>query len=131
MCKVLDASQVLVSGSALKMSPLGQPAVVMVDPQMSAGDLGTCDVTVTSPSGQTIPVRLTKTDKFTAEFMPSEVGELWPRACSSIREIMENKRIYSCCSSSRSHSTVAIEVSTHRPLSVYMMCKFFFLYFHT
>lgn len=76
MCKVLDASQVLVSGSALKMSPLGQAAIVMVDPQMSAGDLGSCDVTVTAPSGQTIPVRITKTDKFTAEFMPIEVGEL-------------------------------------------------------
>lgn len=75
MCKVLDASQVLISGSALKMSPMGHTAVVMVDPQMSAGDLGTCDVSVTSPSGQTIPVRLTKTDKFTAEFMPTEVGE--------------------------------------------------------
>ncbi|KDR11639.1 Filamin-A [Zootermopsis nevadensis] len=74
MCKVLDASQVLVSGSALKMSPLGQAAIVMVDPQMSAGDLGSCDVTVTAPSGQTIPVRITKTDKFTAEFMPIEVG---------------------------------------------------------
>lgn len=74
MCKVLDASQVLVSGSALKMSPLGQTAVVVVDPQMSAGDLGSCDVTVTSPSGHSIPVRLTKSDKFTAEFMPSEVG---------------------------------------------------------
>lgn len=76
MCKVLDANQVLVSGSALKMSPLGRAAVVMVDPQMSAGDLGSCDVTVTSPSGQTIPVRITKTDKFTAEFIPAEVGEL-------------------------------------------------------
>lgn len=76
MCKVLDASQVLISGSALKMSPLGRTAAVMVDPQMSAGDLGSCDVTVTSPSGQTIPVRLTKSDKFTAEFMPTEVGEL-------------------------------------------------------
>jgi hypothetical protein len=75
MCKVLDASQILVSGSALKMSPLGQAAVVVVDPQMSAGDLGSCDVTVTSPSGHSIPVRLTKSDKFTAEFMPSEVGE--------------------------------------------------------
>jgi filamin len=75
VCKVLDASQVLISGSALKMSPLGRTAVVIVDPQMSAGDLGTCDVTVTSPSGQTIPVRLTKTEKFTAEFMPTEVGE--------------------------------------------------------
>lgn len=75
VCKVLDASQVLISGSALKMSPLGRTAVIMVDPQMSAGDLGSCDVTVTSPSGQTIPVRLTKTDKFTAEFMPAEVGE--------------------------------------------------------
>ncbi|XP_023727803.1 filamin-C isoform X3 [Cryptotermes secundus] len=74
MCKVLDASQILVSGSALKMSPLGQAAVVVVDPQMSAGDLGSCDVTVTSPSGHSIPVRLTKSDKFTAEFMPSEVG---------------------------------------------------------
>lgn len=79
MCKVLDASQVLISGSALKMSPLGRTAVVMVDPQMSAGDLGSCDVTVTSPSGQSIPVRLTKTDKFTAEFMPTEVGEFWLR----------------------------------------------------
>jgi filamin len=76
VCKVLDASQVLISGSALKMSPLGQAAVVMVDPQMPAGDLGSCDVTVTSPSGQNIPVRLTKTDKFTAEFMPTEVGKL-------------------------------------------------------
>ena len=75
VCKVLDASQVLISGSALKMSPLGRTAVVTVDPQISAGDLGSCDVTVTSPSGQTIPVRLTKTDKFTAEFMPTEVGE--------------------------------------------------------
>ncbi|XP_069676636.1 filamin-A isoform X2 [Periplaneta americana] len=74
MCKVLDANQVLVSGSALKMSPLGRTAVVMVDPQLSAGDLGICDVTVTSPTGQTIPVRLTKTDKFTAEFVPTEVG---------------------------------------------------------
>jgi hypothetical protein len=82
MCKVLDASQVLVSGSALKMSPLGQAAVVMVDPQMSAGDLGSCDVTVTSPSGQTIPVRLTKTDKFTAEFLPSEVGKLGINVCT-------------------------------------------------
>jgi filamin len=76
ICKVLDASQVLVSGSALKMSPLGQAAVIVVDPQMSAGDLGSCDVTVMSPSGHSIPVRLTKSDKFTAEFMPSEVGEL-------------------------------------------------------
>jgi hypothetical protein len=58
------------------MSPLGQAAVVMVDPQMSAADLGSCDFTITSPSGQSIPVRVTKTDKFTAEFVPTEVGEL-------------------------------------------------------
>ncbi|XP_068086528.1 filamin-A isoform X1 [Anabrus simplex] len=73
-CKVLDASQVLVSGSALKMAPLGRTATVMVDPQLSAGELGSCDVTVTSPTGQSVPARVSKTDKFVAEFTPREVG---------------------------------------------------------
>ncbi|PSN34738.1 hypothetical protein C0J52_17746 [Blattella germanica] len=63
LCKVLDANQVLVSGSALKMSPLGRSAVISVDPQITSGDLGTCDVTVTSPTGHIVPVRITKSDK--------------------------------------------------------------------
>lgn len=75
MCKVLDANQVLVSGSALKMSPMGRSAIVVVDPQISTADLGTCEVMVTSPSGHVSAARITKTDKFTAEFMPFEVGE--------------------------------------------------------
>ncbi|XP_063231927.1 LOW QUALITY PROTEIN: filamin-C [Bacillus rossius redtenbacheri] len=73
-CKVLDVSQVLVSGSALKMSPVGRPAQVLVDPQGAGGDLGTCDVSVTSPSGLGVPVRVSRSDKFTAEFLPTEVG---------------------------------------------------------
>ncbi|XP_049948482.1 filamin-A [Schistocerca serialis cubense] len=73
-CKILDSSQILVSGSALKMSPLGRSAVLIVDPQLPAADLGTCDVTIASPSGQTTTARVTKTDKFIAEFTPLEVG---------------------------------------------------------
>ncbi|KAJ8873544.1 hypothetical protein PR048_024362 [Dryococelus australis] len=73
-CKVVDVSQVLVSGSALKMSPVGRPAQVVVDPQGAGGDLGTCDISVTSPSGLGVPVRVSRSDKFLAEFLPTEVG---------------------------------------------------------
>jgi len=73
-CKVTDSSQVVVSGQSLKMSPLSRPAVFTVDPRGVA--VSQCVVTVTSPAGQSVPVRLQQgaSGRYSAEFQPAEVG---------------------------------------------------------
>nr|CAD7428833.1 unnamed protein product [Timema monikensis] len=73
-CKVVDVSQVVVSGSALKMSPVGHLAQLVIGTG-GALELSTqCEVVVTSPSGLSVPARVTRKDKISAEFTPSEVG---------------------------------------------------------
>nr|CAD7463461.1 unnamed protein product [Timema tahoe] len=73
-CKVVDVSQVVVSGSALKMSPVGRLAQLVIGTGGALELRTQCEVIVTSPSGLSVPARVTRKDKITAEFTPSEVG---------------------------------------------------------
>ncbi|KAE8736626.1 hypothetical protein FOCC_FOCC017919 [Frankliniella occidentalis] len=80
-CKVLDWSQVLVSGPGLKACALGRPASITVDPQKAGNGAvppggGTCSISVLAPSGRTLPSTTSQSpdNKFTATFTPEEVG---------------------------------------------------------
>ncbi|KAG8281178.1 hypothetical protein J6590_063971 [Homalodisca vitripennis] len=68
-CRVLEPGQVTVSGSGVKMTSAGHPALVHVE------GANTCDVSVTSPSNRKLPVKLDRSDnRYIAEFTPVEVG---------------------------------------------------------
>lgn len=74
-CRVLDAGQVLVSGSALRQAPISRPALLTIDPQ--GASVQECVVTVLAPSGQNVPTVISGSaqDKFVATFTPFEVGK--------------------------------------------------------
>ncbi len=70
-----DASQILVTGSGTRMSPLNKPASILID---SRGiEMGDLKVTVLSTSGQDIPVSLESIEngKYKADFLPFQVGK--------------------------------------------------------
>ena len=62
------------SGPALKLSSIHQPAYLYIEPK--ATEVGDVIITVLSPSDHKVPVKIlgSKTEKLTAEFQPFEVG---------------------------------------------------------
>jgi filamin len=75
-CKVTDASSIVVSGAALKLAAMNQPASIVIDPQGS--EVSSCVVLVLTPSGTHLPINMTGSlpDKLLATFTPIEVGKL-------------------------------------------------------
>jgi filamin len=73
-CRVSDASQILISGAATKMSPLNKPASLVIDSR--GAEIAECKVSVLSTGGQELPVDMESIDsgKFKADFIPFEVG---------------------------------------------------------
>lgn len=72
-----DAAQILITGSATKMSPINKQASLFIDARGS--DVSECKVTAVSTSGHDIPVtfEVIENGKFKAEFLPFEVGKLY------------------------------------------------------
>ena len=73
-CRVSDASQILISGAATKMSPLNKPASLVIDSR--GAEIAECKVSVLSTGGQELPVDMESIEsgKFKADFIPFEVG---------------------------------------------------------
>ncbi|KAK6644516.1 hypothetical protein RUM43_000783 [Polyplax serrata] len=72
LCKIMGSNQIIVTGPALKMTPIGQTSCLFIGPQSTGTQ---CQVSIQSPSGKMLPVNLTKADgKYTANFTPNEVG---------------------------------------------------------
>jgi len=73
-CRVTDASQIVVSGAATKMSPLNKAASMLIDSHGT--ELSDCCVNVVSTNGKEVPVTTEKLtiDKIKADFTPFEVG---------------------------------------------------------
>lgn len=70
-----DASQIVVSGAATKMSPLNKAASMLIDSHGT--ELSDCRVNVVSTNGKEVPVTTEKLtiDKIKADFIPFEVGK--------------------------------------------------------
>jgi len=82
-CRIIDSQQLAVSGSGVKMCPVGHPAPVIIT--SSAGNCEDCVIKVHSPGGEVLPlsvrgaglplsVTTSSKNKMEAEYVPVEVG---------------------------------------------------------
>jgi hypothetical protein len=72
----MDASQIVVTGNALKSAAVNQSAIITIDPQGS--EVSGCNVMVLSPSGTHLPINMTGSlpDRVQIGFTPTEVGKI-------------------------------------------------------
>ena len=79
---ILDGSKASASGDGLRSVPAGRPALFDVHTQGVGGD-ASCNVTVISPTGHSVPARVTGSPNtgYRVEYSPSEIGQCLLQKC--------------------------------------------------